>query len=306
MLSNIIPLLILFALGYILKKLGVFRAEDARFLLKFVFFVSAPGLVLYSFPKIRFESSLFYLSLIAVLISLTCFLLSSFLFRLFRFSRTSKGETKATFIISTMIMNTSLLVAVAFSLFNAGGVVRAQMFDFGNAVMVFSLVYFIASYFNPKNINLNMNEKFVNAFWNLLKAPPLWAMVIGIFLSVFSINVPAVIDSTFNYLGASLIPLVLLSLGIYFELKIEKPILTLTAVSTRILFGLGLGFLFAFIFKLQGVDKLIVLLGASAPAGFNTLVFSSINDLDEGLGASIVSMTILIDIFLIPILVSLI
>lgn len=64
-----------------------------------------------------------------------------------------------------------------------------------------------------------------------------------------------------------------------------------------------LGILLCAIFNVQGVVKSIVLIGAAAPAGYNTLTFSSIEKLDTQFAAGLVSCSILFGIIFIPLLI---
>jgi predicted permease len=71
-------------------------------------------------------------------------------------------------------------------------------------------------------------------------------------------------------------------------------------------FGLMLGFILVKLFDLEGLSKAVVLLGAAAPVGYNTLTFSSMENLDKEFAANLVSFSILTGIIFIPILIFLI
>ena len=58
----------------------------------------------------------------------------------------------------------------------------------------------------------------------------------------------------------------------------------------------------SYVFNLEGLEKIITLVGTSAPVGFNTLTFASLENLDKEFAATLVSVAIGIGIFSVPIL----
>lgn len=72
--------------------------------------------------------------------------------------------------------------------------------------------------------------------------------------------------------------------------------------SIRTGIGLLLGLLFVYLFDLNGVSRTVVLVCSSAPSGLNTLVFSSMEKLDNEFAASVVSYSVIVGMILIPLL----
>jgi hypothetical protein len=64
-----------------------------------------------------------------------------------------------------------------------------------------------------------------------------------------------------------------------------------------------LGIAFINLFNLQGLSKIVVLIMSSAPAGINTLTYSSMENLDNEFAASVVSYSTLIGMVFIPVLI---
>ena len=104
-----------------------------------------------------------------------------------------------------------------------------------------------------------------------------------------------------DLLGGLTVPLIMLTLGIYFELKISHPKTLLIGLLLRFGLGFALAFLAIKLFKLNGLSEKIVLLEGLAPAGYNTLIFSVQEKLDVNFAAEFVSVSILIGLVLIPI-----
>ena len=69
--------------------------------------------------------------------------------------------------------------------------------------------------------------------------------------------------------------------------------------------GFFMGLIYIGVFRLQGLEMVVALIASSAPAGYNTLTFASLENLDKEFAATLVSFTILIGMVLVPILMML-
>ena len=69
------------------------------------------------------------------------------------------------------------------------------------------------------------------------------------------------------------------------------------------LFGFLAGLLIIQLFDLQGIEKVITIVGTSTPVGFNTLTFSSLENLDKEFAAGLLSYSILIGIFSVQLII---
>ena len=72
--------------------------------------------------------------------------------------------------------------------------------------------------------------------------------------------------------------------------------------SLRILGGLFLGVALTALFGLEGVTRSVIIICSSAPVGYNTLVLSSLENLDKDFAASLVSISLILGIIYVPIL----
>jgi len=67
--------------------------------------------------------------------------------------------------------------------------------------------------------------------------------------------------------------------------------------------GFVLGYSLALLFGLDGLERTIVIIGSSAPVGYNNLTFASMENLDKEFAASLVSIAMLIGVILVPLLI---
>ncbi len=292
-LIKIVPVILIFLTGYISRKIGLFSQQDADLFLKVVFYISLPALILLSVTKIELSPDFIYLPLISVLIILTTFSISYVSGWLFRLPKSVLGV----FLTGTMIMNIGFVLPFFIAAYGEEGLARASLFDFGNGLLTFTFVYYFACrYGDNSKDSRTMIGKFV-------LAPPIWALLAAIILNLSNQPMPTILGNFFQTVGSLTIPLVMLSLGLYFKPTIVRLFPLSAAIIIRMLVGLALGFIFVGLFNLEGLNRLIVIISSAAPIGYNTLTFSSIENLDKEFAASLVSFSILIGIISVPILI---
>lgn len=291
---KITPVILIFILGYVLKRINLLKKEDGDLLLKIVFYISLPALIFLSVTSINLSFEFIYLPIIAVLIIFITFFVSLVYGRMIlHLPNFSLGV----FLIGSMIMNIGFNLPFFIAAYGEEGLARASIFDFGNAFLVLTFIYYLACRYGNQKSNFKMMVK------KFILLPPIWALIISIMFNLTGVQTPNLIGNFFHMIGNLTIPLIMLSLGIYFNVKIVKFPALSSAIVIRMLFGLLLGFTFSKIFALEGMNRLIVIIAAAAPVGYNTLVFASLENLDKEFAASLVSFSILIGIFFIPFLI---
>jgi len=285
---KILPIIFIFIVGYILKKINLFKKEDGDLFLKVVFYVAVPCLILLSVSKITLDWKLMFLPLIPIVNIIITYFISLFFAKKFNLQAGSFGV----FLIASMIMNVGFTLPFFIALYGNEGLAKISFFDMGNALIVYSFVYYIACKYgsNPKHM---LAKK-------ILISPPLWALLVAILLNVFHYSLPAI--DFFQALGNLTTPLIMLALGIYFDFKFIKPAPLATILVLRMGLGLLLGIIFVKLFNLEGLNRIVVLVGSSAPVGYNTVTFSSLENLDKEFAASVVSISILIGLITVPLL----
>ena len=291
--NDIFPVILIAFFGYLLKVVGIMKIHHGDFLLRLVFYITLPSLILVSFSKISLTPQFAFLPLITVLIIVTMYLVSSTAGRLLRLPVSSMGVM----IIGTMILNIGFLLPFVDAAYGEEGLTRILVFDFMNGVLAFTWVYYIACKHGRHSYDRRtLLRKF-------LFAVPVWAIIISIGLNLGNVDLPSVLFNTFQLAGDTTIPLIMISLGAYFTPRLVLPRAILMAILIRMALGLLLGFAFVEIFNISGLTRTLVLLGSSAPIGFNTITFASLEDLDKDFAASLVSTAIVIGIIYVPLFI---
>lgn len=287
---KIVPVILTFAVGYVLKRVGILTKEDGDLFLRLVFYVALPSLIVVSVAAINLETNLLYLPLAAGLIILATSAIAFWIGRLLQLFPPTFGS----FLLGSAIMNTGFLLPFFIAAYGEEGLARMSLFDFGNGLLVYTFLYYIACKFGTNGSGPNvMARKF-------LASPPIWALLVAIALNMTNFQMPLFASTFFQSVGGITLPLIMLSLGIYFSPKLVKPAPMFFAVFIRMILGFALGLVVVKLFHLEGLNRIVVLLGAAAPAGYNTLTFSSLEHLDKEFAASIVSFSILLGILIAP------
>lgn len=286
------PLLATFALGYILKKLKVFRVEDGGLLLKLVFFVASPALVYISTSTVKITPHLLAFPLIASLTMFTVYLIDVFVTKSFKVS----SKTLGVYFIGTLIANTGFALPFLLATYGFDVAARVAMYDLAGGILTYTLVYSLAVKYGDQR----PSTKFI--IQKVLISPPVWALVVALIVNLSGFQTPVVVDSFLRNLANLFSPLVMLALGFYFSPKFILPKLIFFGVATRMLGGFFIGLALASILKLSGIDRIVAIICTSAPIGFNTLTFANMEKLDTEFAASLISVAIAIGIILIPVL----
>ncbi len=290
---SLVPVILVFVLGYLLKILNVLKAGHGDVLMKLVFHLSLPALVILSLTRIELSRELAWLPLISFSIIMLQFLVSYLAGRSLKLDR----QTHGVLMVGTMIMNIGFALPFVIAAYGDEGLVLLSIFDLSNAVLAFTLVYYIACrYGESGNSSGILLKKF-------LASPPIWALGTGIILNLTNTRIPPVPANLLQILGDLTVPLIMITLGVFFNIRLIKPLPVFTGIVIRMFLGFGLGLAFCYLLGLQGLIKSIVLIGASAPVGFNSIIFASMEKLDKEYAASMVSFGILTGMAVIPLII---
>lgn len=292
-LVQLLPVFVYFGIGVLLKHAALAEAGHGEFLLRFVFFVTLPALILTSLPQTALNLDKAMLPLANVAVSLACMAATLGAARLLRLQRGTEGAM----LVSTMILNNSYMFPFILAVYGQAGFSDAILFDFGNALLMATFVYALAfRYGGAAHGRWTMLLK-------ILKSPLVWALVVSVALSLTGTPLPEALQRIAAPLGAMTAPLILIALGIFFSFRTAD----LRLVSLTLFIRMGLGLLFgmgaATLLGLQGLSFVVVSLCAAGPVGFNALTFSSLARLDTALSSSAVSLSILIGLIWVPFLI---
>jgi predicted permease len=292
-LLQLLPIFVYFGLGMLIRRVGIAEKAHGDFLLRFVFFVTLPLLILTSVPGISFTADKALLPFINVGVNMFCMGLSWLAVRFKKLDRRTAG----TLLVNTAIVNNSFIFPFILAVYGQAGFADAILFDFGNALMMATWVYALAfAYGGEQHGRWTMLVR-------ILKSPLIWSLVLSVILALTGLALPETTVAIISPLGQMTGPLILVALGIFFALKIANLPLALLTAGIRMGGGLIAGLILATLAGLEGTTFKVILLCCAAPIGFNALTYSSMAKLDADLSASAVSISILAGLFYIPLLI---
>lgn len=286
---EILPVVLTFFAGFTLKKTKALSSRDGDTLLKIVFYLGIPSLVLTSIPQINIDSGLIFLPLTAVLvliISGAAALGSAFVFK-------RPKKESVTGVVGAMIMNLGLVFPFIDAFYGREGLAKALVFDMGNAFFTFTVTFYIANRFGTfKNKNFSA--------LNLLKSPPLLSIITALFLNFSGFELPQPVFSFFDFNAKLVFPMIMIGLGLKFHPSEKFSVFILFSILSRMAAGFAAAWIILFFTDFDQTTKHIVLLCAAGPVGFNTITFSVLTGLDNEFAASIVSYSLAAGIIGLP------
>ncbi|EAT58895.1 AEC family transporter [Chlorobium ferrooxidans] len=286
------PTFAMFFLGVLLRRTSVLDDRDADTLLKLVFNLTLPALLLSVLPSVELNSKLLLVALISTLIILLTLPAAMLAGKV----TGMKPQTSAVLVSGSIIMNLGFVMPFVQSFYGDEGLARLFIFDIPNGVSAYTIAWAFAcrSGSNPQHC---LNGK-------LFKSPPLLALALALFMNALSLRPEPLTAKILLTTGTLTIPLVLLALGASFSIKKANPLHLGVGIALRMLLGLSLGLWLTDLLNISGVDRAVVVLCASAPAGFNTLTFASVEKLDREFAATLVAACMIASMVLIPILLT--
>ncbi|MCD4818375.1 MAG: AEC family transporter [Candidatus Cloacimonetes bacterium] len=289
--QKILPVIVIFFLGYILKSIKLFTKENGSTLLKISFYVTLPALTFISIAQTELVSTYFFLPFLSIIVVGITFLLAYLMGKKLNLSR----KTFGTFLVGSMIMNTGFTLPFVVAAYGEKGLAIYTFYDLGNSLLIFTFIYYQA-------IKFGGNESSKIPIRKIFLLPPIWGLLVGVIFNILKISIYPTVEATFKAIGTPTIFLMMFSLGIYFNPHLKNLPKILFVLTIRIIVGFFLGLMIVNIFNFSGLIKTLVILFSAAPVGYNTLIFSNLEKLDEEFAASIVSISLLLGIIYIPLI----
>lgn len=283
-------------ISFLLKKAGILSKKDGEVILtKVLFYAVIPAAIFLSMSQIQLSSDLIFLPLSNWGISFIC-LAAAFLYaKIVKL----ENKTKGTLLMGVTMINIQMVAYPFLKLvYGDEAFARLILFEFGAASMAFTLVYFIAVYYGEASGKKNIKE----SLGKFSRVPLVWALFLGIGVNLVPMTLPVFIKDLLELIAKPLIPLLLISLGLYFEPKLSRIKHLLAGIFIRIGIGFAAGLLMVTLFNLEGLNRIVVLVSSIMPVGYMTLAFSAKEKLDEEFAASLVTISVIATLALIPVL----
>jgi predicted permease len=290
-----LPVISLVMVGFLLKKARVLNAEDGHLFSRLILNITLPAVIFLSISQADIEPlQLGILALSSFCISMVLRVLSGNITRILKIEDSIAGVV----ILASMVMNIgTLLYPVIHTVYGTEGVSRVAAFDIGNSLMASGYGYYIATCYGTKN-PCGIRNSLIKVF----SVPILWATIIGLIVNLLGVTVPAFLIKMLTPVSAANTPLAMIALGVFVNLKFPKWKLVSLTVFLRMGVGFLLGLAIVFITNLQGLDRVVVIMGSAMPIGMVPLVYAAAEGLDTEFAAACISLSIIIGVIITPLL----
>ena len=146
-------IILIIALGYLLKRFKILQEKDGEVIAKIIFKITLPALVLVTFDKVKIETSLMLIPIIVILYGIVTTFFGLLFFK------NEERERKGSFLMLSSGFNVGLFAfPLVFAIWGMNGLTYFSMFDVGASFIVFGIAYILGSYFSEEGLNLNPVE----------------------------------------------------------------------------------------------------------------------------------------------------
>ena len=288
----LVAFIILFVGAALLRASNLLDRSHAERLAALVFSISLPATILVSLDEIQFTYAAWKLPLAACFVTLPMLLVAWQLSQLLQLSRLTQGG----FLLGTGCINSIYFAyPVILATFGDEGLARAVLFDLGQTTLTLTLLYGLALWHGSGSTHAG------SAMRRFIAAPPLWALIGILGLKLFGLRLPIWLRELLIPVHMTTTPLASLVLGLSISLS-RRGNLSLAALGVLVRMGVGalLGFAAAEVLHLAGVERAVVILVAGMPSAVTAVIFAAETGLDEELVASIVALSVVAGVALLP------
>ena len=273
--SNLILLFVCLIIGILLKKSKIIPDNFHTSLNAFVINISLSAFSLYYISKIELNSSVIYPVLVVWIGIFAAILFFAGLGKIFGW----KSSLIGALIMCAGFGNTSFVgIPLIQAMYGEEGLKTVMLVDQPGFVALSTVGILVANFYSGSKDSL------LKHLSKILKFPPFIAFVVALLLNVFSIEIPKDFDEVLMKLGATTVPLALVSVGSQMQWKkIEKKEgfhLFIGLLFKLVLLPLLILVIYKYIFHQSGdVIDICILEAAMAPM-ITAAIIASAHDLE--------------------------
>jgi len=285
---------LLFVAGILLRRIGWLEARHGVRMLRIVANVGLPALIIGAIGGVPMEPGLLALPASAVGVMLIVGVLAAVTARLLGLARPSAGAL----VVSAMAMNLAFVFPFVFIAWGPAALARTVVFDAGNAVTQWTLVYLLAARYGGHATGVR------DILGRVVRAPPFVAIVVALLVNVLAPPGAASALDSLRIAGQLVTLLVVPAMGLLFEPRRIAAPEVLSAVALRCGAGAAVGALIAFALDFDRAIAAITVVGSAAPVAFSSVVIAEREGLDVGLAIAAASLSALLATAGIPFLLA--
>ena len=294
MLDPVLPIAIYLLFGYLFK---IIFQDNSKQLVDFIIYFSLPAIVFSKIYPLSLDTKILWLILMFMGIIFFNLFLSYTIGKMMRLSRV----TLATFMIMATFGNTSF---IGFSYIDAfygqDYIVYGVIYDiFGSFLLLVSVGMIIITWGSGrKNSILNISK-------SIFLFPPMIMFIITIFAKNF--EVPKFLIYTSTNLGATLVPIAMIAIGMKLELKhifTKLHIVTVAVVLKMLIIPIIVLFVFKYFYGIDETWVKVTIIEVAMPPMTMAAVLAIKGGLDEKIAINSLVLGVIVSLFTITLFTS--
>ena len=294
MLDPVLPIAIYLLFGYLFK---IIFQDNSKQLVDFIIYFSLPAIVFSKIYPLSLDTKILWLILMFIGIIFFNLFLSYTIGKMMRLSRV----TLATFMIMATFGNTSF---IGFSYIDAfygqDYIVYGVIYDiFGSFLLLVSVGMIIITWGSGrKNSVLNISK-------SIFLFPPMIMFIITIFAKNFEI--PKFLIYTSTNLGATLVPIAMIAIGMKLELKhifTKLHIVTVAVVLKMLIIPIIVLFVFKYFYGIDETWVKVTIIEVAMPPMTMAAVLAIKGGLDEKIAINSLVLGVIVSLFTITLFTS--
>lgn len=230
MTEQFIIIILLIALGYLLKRINFIKSADSQVLSTLVLNVTLPSLVIVNLNSANLDLSFSILPIMMLIYGILAKVIMVALFR--KYNNHVKGSVG----MMAASLNIGLFAyPLVETIWPKNGMIYFGMADIGGAIIMFGVTYFVGSYYSEGSDQFNF--KFLGK--KLISSVPLVTYIVMFILNMANIHLPKASIDFFTIISKANMPLSMILLGIMLSFRIEKQFLPIAVKYLIVHYGLG-------------------------------------------------------------------
>lgn len=230
MTEQFIIIILLIALGYLLKRINFIKSADSQVLSTLVLNVTLPSLVIVNLNSANLDLSFSILPIMMLIYGILAKVIMVALFR--KYDNHVKGSVG----MMAASLNIGLFAyPLVETIWPKNGMIYFGMADIDGAIIMFGVTYFVGSYYSEGSDQFNF--KFLGK--KLISSIPLVTYIVMFILNMANIHLPKASIDFFTIISKANMPLSMILLGIMLSFRIEKQFLPIAVKYLIVHYGLG-------------------------------------------------------------------
>ena len=294
--QQIVILFIMIGVGYVCSRRGFLSTLTIKELSKFIIYVVTPCIVVESFHR-PFDSSMLGNMGIACAAAVAAHLLNIILSRVL--IRDREQNRRVVYQFATIFSNCGFMgLPLQYAILGGDGVFYGAVF-----IAIFNVFTWTYGFtiMGSKGQKIKLKEILLN--------PGVLGVTAGLIIFVNSFQIPHVLLVPIKSFAALNTPLPMVVVGYYLaqitSLKVLKDRYLVITQALKLLLAPLLALLMFYAVGIRGLLLISLIISASAPSAANTVMFSVLFNRDTKLAVTLVSVSVLLSLFPMPLVISL-